>query len=236
MRSAKEKRFCFPLRIYTRINCDLRVSYLFKGVGGEIQLCCWHHKTSHFMDTKWKSRLRHILEIECVTYNFGYPAKRKLYVKKIIIIKREAHICSYGDFFWKKDTHPNAELFCVVKMSKPVGCPEITKSLYVSPSAWLLCVQVQKYAYPKSMCAVASFPVPPQPCRGGFLAPSLCCPNPRCTSRLWSVTSFCIRVTVFCSPRLAKKDRGWGGMLVRGLLAASTGERARECTEWKVCS
>lgn len=111
MHSAMEKWFCFPLRIYTRINCHLSVSYLFKGVGGEIQLCCWHHKTSHFMDTKWKSRLRYILEIECVTYNFGYPAKRKLYVKKIKI-RKEAHICSHGDFLWKKDASKCRAFLC----------------------------------------------------------------------------------------------------------------------------
>lgn len=41
---------------------------------------------------------------------------------------------------------------------------------------------------------------------------------------------------MFCSSRLARKARGWGGMLVSGLLASFKGEQARECTEGKVCS
>lgn len=34
------------------------------------------------METKWKTRLWRIFKIECVTYKFGDPAKRKLYIKK----------------------------------------------------------------------------------------------------------------------------------------------------------
>lgn len=33
------------------------------------------------METKWKMRLWHTLNIECVIYNFRDPAKRKLYIK-----------------------------------------------------------------------------------------------------------------------------------------------------------
>lgn len=111
-------------------------------------------------------------------------------------------------------------LFFVVKMSNPVDCPVVAKSLKVSPCAYSVRTQVQEYTYPKSVCAVTPFPVPVRSYRGGLLASTLCCSKPCFISRLWSVTSFCIRVTVFCSSRLARKAQGWGGMLVSRLLAS----------------
>lgn len=46
------------------------------------------------MDRKWKTRLWHVLKIECVTYNFGDPAKRKQYIRKKIVIKVEKLVCT----------------------------------------------------------------------------------------------------------------------------------------------
>lgn len=84
------------------------------------------------METKWKTRSWHILNIESITYSFRDPAKRKLNIKQTN--KKQTTISSppkknqtkpkkciycYGNQFWtERHMYLNTGLLCVVKISK----------------------------------------------------------------------------------------------------------------------